>query len=119
MTGQRLGAGAPGRHFGHVWWGKGKNMAEGGDIDVDGLAALVLGGLEGEDLRRVEAHLATGCAQCARDRAWVERVVGLARGDRSVNPPPHVLARAKRIGASQSAQALPDGASRRRIRAFS
>lgn len=85
-------------------------------LTVDVVAALVLGALEGEAREKAEAHLASGCARCLRERAWVEQTMAMARADRSVAPPPLVLTRAIRIMAA-ARPAEPTRSFWRRLRA--
>jgi hypothetical protein len=94
-------------------------MAEDWHADVDTLAALILGALDGAESRRVEEHLASGCARCHRDREWAERVVALGRSDRATEPPPHVFARAMRLFQVERGGASDDRSQWRRFRALS
>jgi len=84
-------------------------------LETDELAALVLGGLDPTARQRAEAHLAGGCARCAGEREWIARTVGLARSDRSVAPPDHVLARAVRIFDVERVAATPMGSAAGRL----
>jgi hypothetical protein len=93
-------------------------MEEGDHIDDETLALLVIGDLTGGDLQRVEAHLATGCSRCMSARASYEHVMRLARADRSVAPPPQVLARAVRIMPAQGPVTASDTSLWRRLRAL-
>jgi len=84
-------------------------------LETDELAALALGGLDPTARQRAEAHLVSGCARCAEERAWIARTVGLARSDLSVAPPDHVLARAVRIFDVERAAAEPRGSAAGRL----
>lgn len=58
------------------------------------LALRALGALDGDDLRRLEAHLATGCAECARELAELEPTAALlAWGADAAAPPASLRAR--------------------------
>jgi anti-sigma factor RsiW len=52
------------------------------------------------------AHLAD-CPACAGNTAWLERVLGLMRSDTSVDAPPELVARAKRLFQIQPPAARP------------
>ncbi len=55
------------------------------------------GHLSGALAEAVAAHLVSGCAQCAADRDWYERVSVIAASDDSIEPPPWVLKRAVKL----------------------
>jgi hypothetical protein len=93
-------------------------MTDDKHVDVDGLAAFVLGALDGETVRQVEDHLASGCERCRGEREWVERVMRLARSDRSVAAPSHVVARAMRILPAEQSGPSPRERLWRRVRAL-
>lgn len=93
-------------------------MNEDRHVDVDTLAALILGALDGAEVRRVEEHLTSGCAQCRRSREWAERIIALGRSDRSLEPPPHILARAMRIFQVEQGDALEGSSPWHRLRAL-
>ena len=90
-----------------------------GHLDVDTLAAFLLGALDPATRQRVANHLATGCAQCLDERGWLERVLSLARtDDNSVEPPSHVLVRAVRIMLAAQPRVTSGEALWRRVRAL-
>jgi hypothetical protein len=55
------------------------------------LALHALGALDGDDLARLEAHLATGCATCAAELAELERVGGYLAWCAPATAPPDAL----------------------------
>jgi anti-sigma-K factor RskA len=64
------------------------------DEAFDELAAVyALGALDGQDLARFQAHLAQGCAQCARALTDGAEALARAATDLAEPPPAHIRAR--------------------------
>lgn len=75
------------------------------------LPAYALGALEGEELAALEAHLASGCAECAAElRRWQATLEELAEAAEPVEPSETARARVLR-----GAQAAAPAAARRRV----
>jgi hypothetical protein len=68
------------------------------------LADWVDGRLSYESRLLVEEHLATGCPECAREVAWLQRVLGAAKADNSVEPPPELVSQAQALFRSRFRQ---------------
>jgi anti-sigma-K factor RskA len=67
------------------------------------VAAYALGALDGEDLVRLEAHLAEGCAECARVLADYQDALIQSAAALSTAPPPQVKrALLARVGGARS-----------------
>lgn len=64
-------------------------------VTFEDLADWLDGRLPAEAQRRVEEHLAAGCAVCGRDVAWLRRFKAAADSAGLVQPPPALVARAK------------------------
>ena|SRR5215471_1728187 len=62
------------------------------------------GALGKDETAAITDHLASGCAQCAADRNWYERVRAVAAADDSVPPPLWVFKRGVRVFDSESAR---------------
>jgi anti-sigma factor RsiW len=78
------------------------------------LVDLVEGRLLPAEQSQLLAHI-SGCARCAADKAWLERVISLMRTDTSEDAPPAVIARARRLFQARTA---PPPTERRRIPAL-
>lgn len=65
--------------------------------DFEQLVDYLDGKLTPAGAEQFAAHLAAGCADCAENRAWYERVRATAAGDETVAPPAWVFKRAVRI----------------------
>src|SRR5262252_6376739 len=72
------------------------------------------GVLSKDETAAISEHLASGCAECAADRNWYERVRSLAATDDSVPPPLWVLKRGIRVFDSAWKQ-VPRGTSSGRV----
>jgi hypothetical protein len=66
-------------------------------VSFDELADWVDERLEEDARQRIEAHLESGCAQCATDVAWLRHLKQVSRAEALPDPPQAVVARAKRL----------------------
>jgi hypothetical protein len=66
-------------------------------VSFDELADWVDERLEEGARQRIEAHLESGCAQCATDVAWLRHLKQFSRAEALPDPPQAVVARAKRL----------------------
>lgn len=57
--------------------------------------------LSKEESNSIEAHIYSGCVQCAESERWYRRVAEITAGDDSVEPPSWVLKRALRLFADE------------------
>jgi hypothetical protein len=67
-------------------------------VTFENLADWLERRLEGETLKRVEAHLAMGCPRCERDLAWLRRLGQAARTERTIpaaQPPAALVAQVR------------------------
>jgi anti-sigma factor RsiW len=78
------------------------------------LVDLVEGRLAPDQVEQAQLHV-SACPRCAADVIWLERVIGLMHADDSEDPPPFVIAQARRLFRSRVA---PDPPARRRILAL-
>lgn len=74
-------------------------------VTFEDLADWLDGRLSAEALRRVQEHLAAGCADCERDLAWLRRFKEAARAEGPVQPPAGAVARVK--ASFRARRALP------------
>jgi anti-sigma factor RsiW len=83
-------------------------------VSFERLVDLVEGRLPPNEQLQLLAHV-SGCARCAADKAWLERVIGLMRTDTTEDAPPVVIARTRRMF---QARAAPTPTELRRIPAL-
>jgi hypothetical protein len=65
-------------------------------LSFERLVDLVEGRLSPAEQTPLLTHL-SGCTRCAAEKAWLERVIGLMRTDKTEEAPPAVIARAQRL----------------------
>lgn len=68
-----------------------------GHLSFAQLADYVDGRLSPEQMRQVEAHLASGCSLCQADLAWLQRTLGIMRDRRWSDPPEWARQRARAL----------------------
>lgn len=68
-----------------------------GHLTFAELADYVDGRLSLEQVRQVEAHLASGCALCQADLAWLQRTLGAMKDRRWSDPPEWARQRARQL----------------------
>ncbi len=68
-----------------------------GHLTFAQLADYVDGRLSPEQVRQVEAHLATGCSLCQADLAWLQRTLGAMKDRRWSEPPEWARQRARQL----------------------
>lgn len=68
-----------------------------GHLSFAQLADYVDGRLAPEQVRQVEAHLASGCALCQADLAWLQQTLGTMKDRRWSDPPEWVRQRARQL----------------------
>jgi anti-sigma-K factor RskA len=72
------------------------------------LPAYALGALDGDELRELEAHVASGCAECRRQLAlWQGDLEELAASVPPVTPSAHTRQRVLRLAGGHRAEAVP------------
>ncbi len=74
-------------------------------VTFDELADWVDERLEEGARQRIEAHLESGCAQCAADVAWLRHLNQVSHAEALPDPPQAVVARAKRLCMPQATAA--------------
>lgn len=73
------------------------------------------GTLEGEEKGRLDAHLASSCAKCEEELAWVRTLLSLLVPDDAVDAPPHL--RRQAVALLQQHRPSQQPRRRRRIKA--
>jgi len=76
------------------------------EVTFEDLIDYTEGRLGSEAQARVAAHLATGCERCARDLAWVQRVLDLMATDELVDAPAPTVMRARELYRGRRAHRL-------------